>query len=101
MYKDDIGDIDLEDSQKGLPERAFLPSSPDGSYRSSMGISSSQPPQPTKNNEELEPGNEELPQHRIKKAIKKKKTTKGDHGWQGQLCITDHVQRDEPTHDID
>ena len=38
---DDLGNIDLEDSQKGLPDRAYLPSSPDGSFRSSLEDSSS------------------------------------------------------------
>ena len=37
---DDLGNIDLEDSEKGLPERAFLPSSPESSFRSSMASSS-------------------------------------------------------------
>ena len=31
-----LGNIDLEDSQKGLPNRAYLPSSPEGSFRSSL-----------------------------------------------------------------
>ena len=38
---DNLGNIDLEDSQKGLPDRAYFPSSPDGSFRSSLEDSSS------------------------------------------------------------
>ena len=35
-----LGNIDLEDSQTGLPGDAFLPSSAEGSFRSSMNGSS-------------------------------------------------------------
>ena len=45
-----LGNIDLEDSQTGLPGDAFLPSSAEGSFRSSMNGSS----QHNQNNDQQE-----------------------------------------------
>lgn len=65
-YDDDLGNIDLEDSKGGLPEQAFLPTSLEGSFRSSMGMSSSHPPNQNQSNELLEK------QNQAKKTGKKK-----------------------------
>ena len=64
-----LGNIDLEDSQTGLPGDAFLPSSAEGSFRSSMNESSYH----NQNNDQQEQAG--LTQNRAKKSKKKKVKT--------------------------